>query len=592
MDKTELSDLLKKIRKYEKNLPDKYSLRIAVLGSYSIQYFVKMLRFYLAKQKIYCDIYEGEYNGINLDVFNYNSEFYRFKPDYVIILPFHEDIKNKPALLTESGQVKACMEDIIGYYKNLWITIRKLKECKILQSNIVLPPIRIVGNLEYQIESASNNFLRSINEMLVEIKPTYVTLIDAEALACNIGKYQWFDYSAYFLNKAGIRLEYMPEFVQLFVNQILALRGNIKKCLIMDLDNTLWGGIVGDDGWNGIQIDPNHAVGEAFRFFQKYILSLKERGVILAVCSKNEDNIAREPFERNENMLIHLDDISSFIANWDDKAGNIRKIASELNIGVDSLVFFDDNPAEREIVKQFIPEVHVVDVPTDPAQYVLQMEKESPFEWAQITKEDLDRTNSYLANRSREVLHNTYVNYDEYLQALEMHGYIGVVNESETVRFVQLINKSNQFNLRTIRYSEADIEQMISDINIRCLYAKLTDKFSNYGIISCVILKKQSYRCFIDTWVMSCRVLKRGVEYMMFEAIIKYAKDMGCTEITAEYIKTKKNSMVSSFYDTLGLENLCEENNDGEYRKKYVLKVLDNKFIYHIKKMSIDDNID
>lgn len=375
----------------------------------------------------------------------------------------------------------------------------------------------------------------------------------------------------------------MPEYVMCFVRQIKALRGNTKKCLVLDLDNTIWGGVVGDDGWEGIQIDPNNAVGEAYRFFQTYCLALRKRGVILAVCSKNDESIAKEPFEKNENMILRLDDISCFVANWENKADNLRKIAHELNIGIDSLVFFDDNPAEREIVKQFVPEVHVVDVPTDPALYVLQMEKEQPFEWMQITKEDLERTDSYSGNQKRQQLQESFVNYDEYLKALDMKGEAARVQQGDVARFAQLINKSNQFNLRTIRYAEADVQQMLADENVCCLYGKLSDRYSNYGIISCVILRKENEICFIDTWVMSCRVLKRGVESMMFEGILKAATEMGCISMKAEYIRTKKNQMVESFYESLGFDLLETKDDDSGFQKEYQLNSLNIKPVHYIK---------
>lgn len=589
MNKSELSFLLKQIRRFEKNLPIFHSPKIAVIGSSSVQYFVKILRYYLSQQGLNCELYEGEYNGVNMEIFDADSKLYHFNPDYVILLPYYEDIKTMPELLSDTDALKQCIHDTINYYQRIWEALYRIKSVRIIQSNIVIPPIKKLGNLEYQTESAECKYLRTINEELVKNKPSYVTLADADALSCNIGKYNWFDYPAYFLNKAGVRLEFMPEFVQLFVRQIMALQGNTKKCLVLDLDNTLWGGVVGDDGWDGIELDPNHAIGEAYRFFQQYVLSLKERGVILAICSKNNLDIAKEPFEKNEHMLIHLDDISCFVANWEDKAGNLKKIAQELNIGVDSLVFFDDNPAEREIVKQFAPEVYVVDVPEDPAQYVLQMEIESPFEWLQITKEDLERTNSYKDNHKRHNLQNSFIDYDEYLRALEMKGCAALLKEADRGRFTQLINKSNQFNLRTRRYSESDVQQMMADENTRCLYAKLSDKFSYYGLISCVILKKQEQVCFIDTWVMSCRVLKRGVEHMMFNAVIQNAADMGCSVIAAEYIKTKKNGLVQTFYESIGFEvTKMSEQEDGEH-KQYILKDLKTKYTYFIKEEAADE---
>lgn len=589
MDKLKLSTLLKQVRKNEKKQVAEYGLKIAVLGSCSIQYFVKILRYYLAQEGIHCKIYEGEYNGIAMDVFDSTSVLYQFQPDYIIILPFYTDIKDMPPLLANEKLIGQYVESTKIYYKNIWEQLGEIPNIHILQGNFVIPPVRVLGNLEYQEVYSVNGFLKAVNEMLMDEKPANVTIVDLDALACNIGKYNWFDYSSYFLNKAAVRLEYMPECVLCFVRQIKALRGNTKKCLVLDLDNTLWGGIVGDEGWNGIQIDPNNAVGEAYRFFQAYCLSLRKRGVILAVCSKNDESIAKEPFEKNENMILQLSDISCFVANWENKADNLRRIAYELNIGTDSLVFFDDNPAEREIVRQFVPEIQVIDVPNDPALYVLQMEKEQPFEWLQITKEDLERTDSYRGNQKRLQLQENFVDYNEYLKALDMRGKATRVHREDVARFTQLINKSNQFNLRTIRYSEADVQQLLDDKNAYCLCGKLADRYGSYGIISCVILRKDDDTCFIDTWVMSCRVLKRGVENMMFERILKAVKEMECTIIRAEYIQTKKNQIVENFYESLGFELLKTKDEGNGVWKEYVLNNLNLKLTHYIKEDSQND---
>lgn len=585
MEQKELARLLREVRHYEKESmgtePD--GPKVAVLGSASIQYFVKLLRYLLHRDGLDCAIYEGEYDGINMDVFCPNSALYYFGPEYVILLPHENDIRETPPLLSTDEKINAYLSSEVAYFQNIWSTLHTIEGVKVLQSNFVIPPLKSLGNLEYQLSSSRCTFLRRLNETLVQKAPPYVTVVDTDSLSADIGKYNWFDYSAYFLNKAPVRLDFMPEYAMRFARQITALRGNTRKCLVLDLDNTLWGGVVGDDGWNGILLDPNDAVGEAYRFFQRYVLSLRERGVILAVCSKNDEEIAKEPFLKNENMFLHLDHIACFVANWEDKVGNLQRIAQELNIGMDSFVFFDDNPAERELVRRYLPEVHVVEVPEDPAYYALQLEKECPFEWLQITKEDLSRANSYRENQERGALLENFVDYDTYLAALEMTGAVKELDENTIGRFVQLINKSNQFNLRTIRYTEEDAAQMMREENTRCLYARLSDKFSEYGIISCVILKKEEHICFIDTWVMSCRVLKRGVEKMVFDAILRCAIQMGCDEIQAEYIKTKKNTMVENFCESLGFQLTEASKSCNTLIKRYRLTELKTAGNYYIR---------
>lgn len=558
-------------------------LKVAVLGTISTQYFVMMLDYQLHNVGIEAEIYEGEYNGIAMDVFDSQSELYRFNPDIVILLTHYTDVKAFPQLLDSTQRINEKTDGVISYYRNVWKKLERITNVKILQSNYAIPPEHLLGNLETQVDYSKTNFFRKLNERLVYEAPKSVTIIDLELMSQYIGKYQWFDYKVFFTSKFGFKLDYLVDVVEVFRNQIMALNGQIRKCLVLDLDNTLWGGVIGDEGYDGIQLDPNNAIGEAYRYFQSYILDLKKKGVILAVCSKNDEINAKEPFEKNSNMILKLNDISCFVANWDDKVTNIKRIAAELNIGTDSMVFVDDNPAERDIVKRYLPEVHVIDLPSDPALYSLQLDKENPFNWLQYSDEDIKRSASYVENQSRVALELQFDDYDEYLKALDMHGKIGILTEKEVPRFTQLLNKSNQFNLRTRRYTEDEIFSLLNDGISKCLYIQLRDKFSDYGIISCVVLKKQASDCVVESWVMSCRVLKRGVENMAFAGIIDIAKQMGCEQIVGEYIKTKKNNMVSGFYDSLGFE--CVEKNDDI--KRYIWP-LDNKMMlnYYISEES------
>ena len=570
----EIPRLLKLARRYAKTYEaGEKDLKVAVLGSYSIQHFVSVLRFLLHEEGIDANIYEGEYDGILMDVLNEESELYQFKPSMVILLPSIKDIKEFPALGSDAESVEQLADKQTQLYQGIWNKLETSLGCQILQANFVLPIERALGNLESNYEYSRSFYYKRINAKLEQKRGGNVTIMDMDYWAGVVGKINWFDNSSYYLSKTGFRMDYIGIAAEVFVKQILALTGKVKKCLVLDLDNTLWGGVVGDDGCMGIQLDPNNAIGESYRAFQQYVLQLKERGVILAVCSKNEEDIAKEPFEKNDKMILKLDDISCFIANWEDKAGNIRTIASKLNIGVDSLVFFDDNPAEREIVKQFVPEVLVVDVPEDPADYVQALSLCMPFEWGQLTGEDFKRTQSYLQNSKRQELESSFVNYDEYLQALDMVGSVEEIDSYSKERFAQLINKSNQFNLRTIRYTEAAIEQMMQEENTKLLAVSLKDKFSDYGIISCIILKKDGEECFADTWVMSCRVLKRGVEEFAFSHVCDMARSMGCSKLVGEYIPTQKNRMVKDFYPNLGFAEIGENKYAYDLTKVYDKKI-------------------
>ncbi len=533
-------------------------LKIAVLGSFSIQHFVKLLRLFFHNEGLNADIYESEYDGINMDALDETSPLYSYSPRFVIVLMRHNDMR---------WENEGCLKENIGYTENILSHISKINGVTIFISNIALPPERPWGSLEADYPDSDRSLMMRYNLHLASNRPGNVRILDMEYLSALKGKENWFDNTAYFLTKQGFNMDYLKEVAMETVSMIMPDLGRVKKCLVLDLDNTLWGGVVADEGPFNIAIDPNDPLGEAYRAFQAYILSLKRRGVILAVNSKNDEDIAKEPFLKNENMLIKLSDISCFTANWSDKAANMAYIAKQLNIGIDSLVFFDDSPFEREMIKRFCPEITVIDVPEEPENYVNALSRANPFEWAAITKEDLVRADSYRDNKMREEMASSFTDYREYLKALDMRGKAGRAGKDEIERFIQLTNKSNQFNVRTMRYSDGEIRDMMEDEDIRLIYVSLSDKFTSYGIISCIVLRNGSKTeglgredCFIENWCMSCRVLKRGVENFAFREIIKEAKAMGCSRLVGEYIRSRKNGMVEGLYASLGFKPLNDKN--------------------------------
>lgn len=553
--------------------------RIAVLGTCNIQYFTRALQCILFRDGIEATFYEGEYDGIKMDVLGEKSSFYSFEPEIVVLIPDYRDIKKFPALLSSLETVS---EYISAYYKdmrNIWEHINeKLPNVQIVMANYVLPIDRSLGNLEINYGFSRQMILQELNLKISREHPRYVTIVDMEYQAALIGKLNWFDESGYMLNKSPFSLSETGRVAEVFAKVIEAYCGKVRKCLVLDLDNTLWGGVVSEEGAAGIKIDPNDAVGEAYLSFQTYVKRLNERGIILAVCSKNDMEIAKEPFVKNRNMVLKLENFACFHANWRNKAENIRQIAQEINIGLDSIVLFDDNPAEREIVKMQLQEVLVIEVPQEPAEYVRTLETSNAFCWTALTKEDLSRSETYKADVRRGELQQAADNYDEYLIQLKMKGKVKRTAESDLLRVSQLVNKSNQFNLRTVRYTEAEITALSKDPDVALLSAVLSDKFSNYGIISCVILKRIDKECFIDTWVMSCRVLKRGMELMMFQKIYDIAIEWGCECIKGEYIPTVKNGMVHGLLADLGFDRTAVNDNGSEDYSYHVQNVPTLKF--------------
>jgi FkbH-like protein len=382
-----------------------------------------------------------------------------------------------------------------------------------------------------------------------------VTLVNLEGVSALVGKAHWFDEAAYFTSKQPFSLREMPLAAAYFARLIASGHGLIRKCLVLDLDNTLWGGVIGDDGVGGIRLDPAEPTGEAFRSFQRYLLLLKQRGVLLAVCSKNDRAIAVSAFE-HDGMLLKIDDFSAFVANWDDKASNLKLIAQKLNIGMDTLVFFDDNPAERALVQQFAPGVLVIDVPEDPALYVRALDLSFAFEWPQLTAEDINRTDSYLKDLKREELQEQFTNYDLYLSSLDMKASIEIVEAGSVDRVCQLMNKTNQFNLRTQRYGEQAMAQMLSSPQYCVLQARFEDRFSKYGVMASAVVRFAGKLAFIENWVMSCRVFKRGLEDAMINSIAEVACSRGCDFLFGEYIATAKNAYVANMFERFKFEKL------------------------------------
>ena len=384
------------------------------------------------------------------------------------------------------------------------------------------------------------------------------------------------DQKMYYIAKMPLSTKILPQVAKQVIDVIKAIRGRLKKCIILDLDNTLWGGVIGDDGLENIQIG-ELGIGHAFSQFQMWLKELRKRGIILAVCSKNEEKTAKEPFIKHPEMILRLDDISMFVANWEDKVSNIQQIQSTLNIGMDSIVFFDDNPFERNLVKSNIPDICVPDLPEDPAQYLEYIKSLNLFETASYSEADKDRTKQYQEEIGRVSAQKQFSSYSEYLESLEMVAEAKPFDTFHFSRIAQLTQRSNQFNLRTVRYTEQEVAQLAGSKEHLTLYFTLKDKFGDYGLISVVVMDKQQDTLFISEWLMSCRVLKRGMEEFIIDEIMQTAKKYGYSKVTAEYIRTAKNNMVSDLYDQLGLHAV----KDGIYE----VKVSEYKnHITHIRK--------
>jgi len=534
-------------------------LRIAVLATSTVSHFIDTLKFWLAKEGFSAEFFESEFTTIHQTILSKESDFYSFKPDFTLLFINYRDIRVDIEPGAEFEQIEECVHSCVREYTSLWETIRDNSNCFILQNNADLPDYRIFGNYEGSVPWSRTNMLRLFNLELGKAAGSGVAILDMDYVSSRFGKHEWHDSRYWYHSKHAFALDASGIVAFESARLIGAVKGTAKKCVVIDLDNTLWGGVIADDGIEGIQLGDG-VNGEAFADFQRYLLDLKNRGVILAVCSKNEDEHARVPFLSHPDMLIKLEDISVFIANWNDKASNIEEIAETLNIGLDSVVFVDDNPAERALVKNFLPMVSVPELPEDPAGFIRALDSYNYFETVSFSEEDRSRSEYYRKNATRKKFQKNFSDLADFLKNLQMVAKAENFDAFNLPRIVQLINKSNQFNLTTIRYTESEIVSKMKDDRFCCRYYYLKDIFGENGLISVVILEKQPVSVLkIDTWVMSCRVLSRGMEDFIADDIVAIAREEGCEKVQGAYIQTKKNALVHNLYSRLNFDLIAEE---------------------------------
>lgn len=535
------------------------TIRVAIVADSASQFIHQALKGYGIAEGIHYDIFEADYNQIDLQVFDPGSELYESKPDYVIILRSSEKLLKK--FYSISGEEKAQFgASQTAYAKNLYQQINSQLKTRVIFNTFPELNDSVFGNFSTKTPSSFLYQLRKINMGLMDLaqESKNLFLVDLAALVTQKGYAQLSDAKMYISADMVFSIDILPSLAEQLHKVIQAIAGSFKKCLILDLDNTTWGGIIGDDGMEGIQIG-DLGLGKAFTDLQLWAKELKKRGIIIAVCSKNTENIAKEPFISHPDMKLRLEDIAVFVANWETKVDNIRHIQSILNIGFDSMVFLDDNPFEREMVKQNIPDITVPDLPEDPAEYMPYLRTLNLFETASFTEEDEQRTKQYQEEANRNTLQKSFANEEEFLASLGMECEVKPFDNFTIPRIAQLSQRSNQFNLRTVRYTEEDIKRIAQSPDHLTLSFSLKDIYGDYGLIAFVILeKKENKQLFVDSWIMSCRVLKRGMEVFTLQNILRLAAEAGYTEIIGEYIPTKKNDLVREHYTKLGFNSTGE----------------------------------
>lgn len=575
--------LLKKSKKIKRELLENgtsgLKKKIAVLGGSTTHDIVRILELFLLNQGIEPEFYESEYGQYFQDAMFGTPEITAFSPDIIYIHTSNRNITAYPQISDNEERIEAILDGQYKHFETMWDKLKETYHCPIIQNNFEYPFYRLLGNKDASDIHGRIRFLTRLNERFYSYaeKCDNFYINDINYMASAYGLDKWADPFYWHMYKYCMCMQAIPEFAYNLSNIIKAVFGKNKKALVLDLDNTLWGGIVGDDGVENLEIGQETSLGQVYSEFQSYIKAQKDIGVMLNVNSKNEEENALAGLNHLDGIL-KPEDFIVIKANWEPKSKNITDIAAELNILPESLVFVDDNPAEQEIVRTQVPQT-AVPVMGTPEQYIRILDHSGFFEVISLSEDDRKRNDMYKANILREKQQNSFEDYETYLRSLEMKGIVKSFEPIYMARIAQLTNKSNQFNLTTKRYTQSEIEEVADSKDFITLYGKLEDKFGDNGVVSVVIGRKEDRILHMDLWIMSCRVLKRDMEFAMMDKLVKECKLSGMEKIRGYYYPTAKNGMVKNFYELQGFTQIEEiEDANGNTVWEYVIpKDYENK---------------
>lgn len=536
--------------------------RLAIVASSTIDHLVPAIRVAALRRQLLLDVYVGQYGQYRQELLDETSPLHQFGPQIVLLsLTAREAIAGAPLGVTPE-EVDGIIGPSIDELRVLWGKARETLHATVIQQTFLNVADPLFGSYDRLVSGSPAQLITRLNDRLAEAAATdAVLLLDIARASERDGLDAWFDIARWLQGKLEIAPQAAPMYGDLTARIIAAQRGLSKKCLVLDLDNTLWGGVVGDDGLEGIVVGEGSARGEAHLALQRYAKQLSDRGVILAVCSKNDPTIAEAVFRDHPEMLLKRSDIAAFVANWTDKAANLEMIAGQLNIGLDSLVFVDDNPAERARIRESLPMVAVPELPEDPAHYARCVANAGYFEAVAFTADDLQRAEQYANNAARQSSLTSSQSLDDFLIGLKMSVVAGPITAVDLARSAQLINKTNQFNPTTRRYAVEEVERFAASDRYLTFQFRLTDRFGDNGLVSVMILRpdpEETDVFEIDTWVMSCRVFGRQLELEAMNIAVEAAKQRRIHTFRADHIPTPKNGVVSELYPTLGFTRVPE----------------------------------
>jgi FkbH-like protein len=566
MKEEKLSYYVNKAAELSNYLYDK-KIRVAILASFTLNGLAETLQVKCAEKKLQCHTYVGGYNQYNQEILNPQSNLYKFQPDLTFLFidtrTLLKDLFHHPHSISTEER-KSLVDDKTKEILDLVAKFSKTASSKLILANFAIPTFSSYGIFENKIDFGFHRMLSEINNKITDelSKSDSVYVYNFDKFVTKFGEKNVFDYKQFFFGDIKISLDHIPHLASELMSYVIGYLGISKKCIVLDLDNTLWGGVVGEDGFNGIKLGPDPP-GNAFVEFQKTLLSFHQRGIILAINSKNNYDEAIKVIREHPYMQLKEDNFASLKINWNDKVSNLREIADEINIGLDSVVFFDDDPVNREYVRINLPQVETVELPEDPSEFANILKHLNEFSVLKITQEDQQRGKMYAEQRKRIDLEKSSPDLEGFLKQLGLHVSIKTANDFTIPRISQLTLKTNQFNLTTKRYQESDVKKFARDKNYLVGCAQVEDKFGDNGITGVFIVnKKNPKEWYLDTFLLSCRVMGREVEKGILSYIISKAKEEGVQQIRAEFIPTQKNKPVEDFLPNCGFK---KESNSWVY---------------------------
>lgn len=564
-------------RAIRRELADREGLlekRIALLGGSTIGEIRTILEIFLLNQGIRPVFYEGAYASFYEELAFENPALEDFGPDIIYIHTTFRNLTDYPLPGMSSLQREALLESTARRWQTVWATAAERYQGVIIQNNFEMPPYRIMGSMDAVHANGRLRFIRDLNSIFhdYQLKTPQFYINDIHYLSALAGLDQWHDSRSWYLYQYALAPAQIPFLCHSLASIIKAVYGFNKKALMLDMDHTLWGGVIGDEGVTGIRLGAETPEGMAFQDFQRYVKALSETGIMLGVCSKNEEENALEGLG-HPSSLLKREDFVSFKTNWSPKHQNLEEAAQELNIGIDSFVFADDNPAERQIVQGFLPQVATVPLSaSEPEASIRLLDRRNFFEVISLSQDDINRNEAYRGNLRREVARASFEDYQDYLRSLEMVCRIDGIHTGNRERVTQLINRTNQFNLTTLRLNEGEVEMRSASPHYLMLCGRLEDRFGDNGIVLVLSAHLAGKEAEMELFLMSCRVFKRGLEdVMLHEALIRL-RQAGIERVRGLYLPTAKNGLVKDFYKDHGFAQTGEGRFELDLEEEPVLQ--------------------